>query len=133
MRTLFSFLPVPLLPTAVFFTVTAARGRADPWEILPAFLLICCLWCCSLGGLAYLVLRWFRRDGFVACGLTGAFIGALYFLVPFGLGPSRFEISGSLVLFPLMLAITGAFSGVLFRTLRGPFARPANIAPAAAP
>lgn len=133
MRTLFSFLPVPLLPTAVFFTVTAARGRADPWEILPSFLLICYPWCCSLGGLALLALRWFRRDGFVACGLTGAFIGALYFLVPFGLGPNRFEISGSLVVFPLTLAITGAFSGVLFRVLRGPFARPANIAPAAAP
>jgi hypothetical protein len=133
MRTLFSFLPVPLLPTVVFLTVTAARGRTDPWEILPSFLLICYPWCCSLGGLAYLVLRRSRRDGFVACGLTGAFIGALYFLIPFGLGPTRFEISGSLVLFPLILAITGAFSGVLFRALRGPFARPANIAPADAP
>ena len=126
MRTLSCFLLVPLMPTAGFIVITLARDRVNVWEILPAFLMICYPWCWSVGGMAYVGLRHFRRDGFVACGFAGAFIAVLYFLIPFALGPDRFELSRSLLQFPLLLAATGVFSGVFFRSLRGPFARSAK-------
>jgi len=124
MRTLVSLLLTPLVPTAVFMTVTRARASADLADVLPAFLMICYPWCVGLGGFAYLVLRWRRRDGYTACALGGAVIGVLYFLVPLALGPDRFQLSRETFLFPVVLAITGVFSGLLFRSLRGPFARP---------
>jgi len=124
MRTLVSLLLTPLVPTAVFMTMTRARASADLADVLPAFLMICYPWCVGFGGLAYLVLRWRKRDSYTACALGGAVIGVLYFAVPLALGPDRFQLSRETVLFPIVLSITGAFSGLLFRSIRGPFARP---------
>jgi len=122
-RTLVSLLLTPLVPTAVFMTVTRARASADLADVMPAFLMICYPWCVGFGGFAYLVLRWRKRDGYIACALGGAVIGVLYFVVPFALGPDRFQLSRETFLFPVVLAFTGAFSGLFFRSIRGSFAR----------